>query len=62
MAHHQVIAAAYEMKGDNKYLREKGGLHFGIRKNFYANRDNDGVEIIEEPTIITNENSTDTSQ
>ena len=37
-------------------------MHFGIRKNFYANRDKNGVEIIEEPTIITDENSTDSSQ
>ena len=57
MSHHQVIAAAYDMKGDNAYLREKGGLHFGIKTSFYANRENTGVERIEEPIIIPNENS-----
>ena len=43
MSHHQVIAAALEMKGDNAYLKKKGGLDFGIRMNFIPNEDNTGV-------------------
>ena len=43
MSHHQVIAAAFEMKGDNAYLTEKNGLDFGIRVNFYPNQDKTGV-------------------
>ena len=43
MSHYQVIAAAYELKGDNAYLTKKNGLDFGIRVNFYPNQDNTGV-------------------
>ena len=43
MSHHQVVAAAYDMKGDNAYLKEKKGLDFGIRVNFYPNQDKTGV-------------------
>ena len=48
MSHHQVIAAALEMKGDNTYLKQKGGLDFGIRINFYPNEDNTGILKIDE--------------
>ena len=48
MSHHQVIAATLEMKGDNTYLKQKGGLYFGIRTNFYPNEDNTGVLKIDE--------------
>ena len=37
MSHYQVIDAAYEMKGDNAYLKQKNGLDFGIRYNVYPN-------------------------
>ena len=43
MSHYQVIAATYEMKGDNAYLTQNNGLDFGIRYNFYPNRDKTGV-------------------
>ena len=43
MSHYQVIAAAYEMKGDNAYLTQNNGLDFGIRYNFYPNRDKTGI-------------------
>ena len=43
MSHHQVMAAAYEMDGDNAYLTQNNGLDFGIRLNFYPNEDNTGV-------------------
>ena len=34
MSHYQVIAAALEIKGENAYLRTKGGLDFGIKVVF----------------------------
>ena len=43
MSHHQLVAPALEMKGDNAYLKNKGGLDFGIRMNFIPNVDNTGV-------------------
>ena len=43
MSHYQVIAAAYEMKGDNAYLTQKNGLDFGVRYNFYPNTEKTGV-------------------
>ena len=46
MSHHQVIAAALEMKGDNAYLRTKEGLDFGIRTTFIPNSEQNGVERI----------------
>ena len=49
MSHYQVIAAALEMDGDNAYLKNKGGLDFGVRLSFHANADNTGVDKIEEP-------------
>ena len=43
MSHHQVMAAAYEMDGDNAYLTQNYDLDFGIRLNFYPNEDITGV-------------------
>ena len=55
MSHHQVIAVALEMKGDNVYLRTKEGLDFGIKTTFIPNREQNGVERIE----INVQNETD---
>ena len=49
MSHYQVISAALEMDGDNAYLKNKGGLDFGVRLSFHANEDNTGVDRIIEP-------------
>ena len=49
MAHHQVISATLEMDGDNAYLKNRGGLDFGIRMAFIANEENTGVDRIVEP-------------
>ena len=49
MSHYQVISAALEMDGDNAYLKNKGGLDFGVRLSFHANEDNTGVDKIIEP-------------
>ena len=49
MSHYQVIAAALEMDGDNAYLKNKGGLDFGVRLSFHANEDDTGVDKIFEP-------------
>ena len=48
-----MIAAALEMKGDNAYLRTKGGLDFEIRTTFIPNIERNGVERIE--TNVQNE-------
>ena len=37
------------MYGDNAYLKNKGGLDFGVRLSFHANEDNTGVDKIVEP-------------
>ena len=49
MSHHQVIASALEMDGDNAYLKNRGGLDFGVRMSFHANRDNTGADRIIKP-------------
>lgn len=42
-ANHQIVSAILHYKGDNGYLKEKGGLTFGIRKTFIVNKEGDGV-------------------
>ena len=42
-SHWQIVCAAMFHKGDNDYLKEKGGLSFGIRKTFVTNRNGDGI-------------------
>ena len=49
MSHHQVVAAALEMYEDNAYLKNRGGLDFGVRMSFHSNRENTGVDRIMEP-------------
>ena len=51
MSQHQVIAAAYDMKGDNEYLTKTNGLDFGIRMNFYPNHTMRVEELEDERTI-----------
>ena len=54
MSHYQVIAAAYEMKGYNAYLKQNNGLDFGIRYNFYPNRERTGVvKVVEFENVTT---------
>ena len=53
MSHHQVIAAALEMKDENAYLRTKGVFDFGIKTTFIPNHEQNGVERIE--TNVQNE-------
>ena len=55
MSHYQVIAAALEMYGDNAYLKNKGGLDFGVRLSFHANAENTGVDKIVEPVEDTSD-------
>ena len=42
-ANHQVALAILQHKGDNNYLKERGGLSFGIRKRFVKNPNGKGV-------------------
>ena len=41
--HWQIVLAAMHHKGDNIYLKEKGGLSFGIRRTFIRNEKGDGI-------------------
>ena len=41
--HWQIVCAAMHHKGDNMYLKEKGGLSFGIRRTFIGNERGDGI-------------------
>ena len=50
MSHYQVMAATLEMKGDNSYLHNKGGLAFGVKVLYHASEKNTGFERIVEPT------------
>ena len=50
MPHYQIMAVTPEMKGDNAYLHNEDGLDFGVRVSYHTNKENTGVEIIDEPT------------
>ena len=54
--HHQIVRAIIHHEGGNEYL--KRGMHFGVRNNYTANPDNDGVELIE----LAPEREEDTAQ
>ena len=41
--HHQIVCSIIEHEGDNKYLAEKGGLSFGIRRMFVTDAEGSGV-------------------
>ena len=41
--HWQIVLAAMYHEGDNTYLKEKGGLSFGIRLTFINNERGDGI-------------------
>jgi len=41
--HSQIVCAILEHKGDNKYLSEKGGLSFGVRRTYVCDREGEGV-------------------
>lgn len=42
-ANHQLASAILHYKGDNNYLKEKGGMTFGIRKTFINDKEGNGV-------------------
>ena len=56
--HSQIVCAIIEHKGDNKYLSEKGGLSFGVRKTYICDEDGDGVR----PMTLAPENEAETTQ
>ena len=41
--HHQIVCAILENKGDNSYLTTKGGLSYGVRKQFVNDVEGEGV-------------------
>ena len=56
--HSQIVCAIIEHKGDNKYLSEKGGLSFGVRKTYICDEDGEGVI----PITLAPENEAETTQ
>ena len=60
--HHQIVNAMIVNNGKNDFLYEKGGLHFGCRKQFIVDEDGGGVHCIpvdndlDEPDTIRAEN------
>ena len=60
--HHQIVNAMIVSNGKNDFLYEKGGLHFGCRKQFIVDEDGGGVHYIpvdndlDEPDTIRVEN------
>ena len=46
IGHSQIPGAIIEYKGDNNYLSERKGMHFGVRKTFISNEKGDGVTVI----------------
>ncbi len=44
--HTQIVISILVHKGDNKYLTEKGGLSFGIRRTFVKDSEGEGVVVI----------------
>ena len=41
--HHQIVETIRQYKGDNKFLTEKGGLSFGVRRTYICNEEGTGV-------------------
>ena len=55
---HQIAMTILAHKGDNNYLREKGGLSFGIRKTFMRDPEGDGVIVFNRAATQESETST----
>lgn len=47
--HHQIPCAIIEHGGDNNYLTERQGMHFGVRSRFITTPEGDGVMVVPEP-------------
>ena len=58
VAHHQIVSSIIEHKGDNKFLSEKGGLTYGVRRMFVRTEEGDGVI----PVTIAPEEERQTAQ
>ena len=56
--HHQIVETIRQNKGDNKFLTEKQGLTFGVRRTFIRNAEGDGVVLVNRAP----ENETETAQ
>lgn len=41
--HHQIVETIRKCDGDNKFLTEKGGLSFGVRRTYIRNEEGTGV-------------------
>ena len=53
LAHHQIVNAIYRDEGGDQHMKEKGGLHFGVRRHsvpYFDSEDStvpSGVEMME---------------
>ena len=56
--HSQIVCAILKHEGDNKYLSEKGGLSFGVRKTYVCDQEGEGVL----PIPLAPENEAETTQ
>ena len=46
-AQHQIAAAILHHKGQNTYLSERRGMHFGVQKMFVADSCGEGVVLVD---------------
>ena len=43
VAHHQIVSCIIQHDGDNKYLSERGGMSFGVRRMYMTDEEGEGV-------------------
>ena len=55
MSHHQIVNAIIKHKGTNDFIRERGGLHFGIRQTYQAT--DDGMQLLEREEVEVDDNA-----
>ncbi len=51
IGHHQIVCSLLHHHGDNTYLHEKDGLHFGVTKCYVDQEDDDNVILMTNPPI-----------
>ena len=55
MSHHQIVNAIIQHDGTNAFIRERGGLHFGIRRTYQAT--DDGMQLLEREEVEVDDNA-----
>ena len=62
LMHHQIVNAIIKHKGKNDFLYEKGGLHFGCRRQFIIDKDCGEVHYILVENDLDNPDSIQTNE